>query len=96
MFIAHCIYATYAQAQKDQAYQLNAEIGRLRQELEYKHDNYLSDCNKKIDGLWDEICQNKDKASKDLCDRGNDIVDLVRELEAKITIIQNGLQWQKK
>jgi len=74
MFIAHCVYATYAQAQKDQAYQLNAEIGRLRQELEYKHDNYLFDCNKKIDSLEEYIAS----------------------LEAKITIIQNGLQWQKK
>jgi septal ring factor EnvC (AmiA/AmiB activator) len=73
-FIAHCIYATYAQAQKDQAYQLNAEIARLRQELANKYDKNISNCYEKIDSLEEYIAN----------------------LEAKITVIQNGLQWNKK
>ena len=72
-FMAYCVYATYATAQEKKAYQLNAEIARLRQELEYKHDNYLNDCNIEIDS----------------------IETYVEQLEAKITVISNNLQWKK-
>lgn len=73
-FIAYCVYATYTTAQEKKAAALIVEIARLRQELEYKHDNYLNDCNVKIDS----------------------IETYVEQLEAKITVLSNSMQWNKK
>ena len=77
-FIAYCVYTTYQSAKRDEAYQLNYQIGKLQLEnrdliakIELKADNDLNEAEKRLEKLY---------------------VDL----DAKVTVIQNGLQWTKK